>query len=320
MAQGALARAGVDLTVAITGVAGPGGGSAEKPVGLVHFAAAAKDGRLIHREKRYGDIGRSEVRRLSVIEALEHAAGACPLRSCSWWSMTFSETGIHFTGSCSAQLLAQDRADDVGIVVGPGRDFRRAGLLPALCINSPTSASRRASTATSALARKSLAERVRLVVGLAEGHEAFARGDRRDDLGKLHVAVRDVHQDHAMRREARQVAAQRFAREQVHRNGVGGKRVEHDQVELPRRSRKRQARVAEHDPGLRGAACEEAEHARIARKPDDLRVDLEEGPALAVVCGDRRGSLPRGRPRRRCAGCLARLRAAAMPSEIGPPK
>jgi nicotinamide-nucleotide amidase len=70
MAQGALARAGVDLSVAITGVAGPGGGSAEKPVGLVHFAAAAKDGRLIHREKRYGDIGRSEVRRASVTEAL----------------------------------------------------------------------------------------------------------------------------------------------------------------------------------------------------------------------------------------------------------
>jgi nicotinamide-nucleotide amidase len=70
MAQGALARAGVDLTVAITGVAGPGGGSAEKPVGLVHFAAAARDGRLIQREKRYGDVGRSEVRRLSVLEAL----------------------------------------------------------------------------------------------------------------------------------------------------------------------------------------------------------------------------------------------------------
>jgi nicotinamide-nucleotide amidase len=71
MAQGALARAGVDLSVAITGVAGPGGGSAEKPVGLVHFAAAAKDSRLIQREKRYGDIGRSEVRRLAVIEALD---------------------------------------------------------------------------------------------------------------------------------------------------------------------------------------------------------------------------------------------------------
>src|SRR6187200_228921 len=52
MARGALARSDVDLTVAITGIAGPGGGSAEKPVGLVHFAAAAKDGRLIHREKR----------------------------------------------------------------------------------------------------------------------------------------------------------------------------------------------------------------------------------------------------------------------------
>lgn len=70
MACGALERAGVNLTVAITGVAGPGGGSPDKPVGLVHFAAAAKDGRLIHREKRYGDPGRAEIRRLSVIEAL----------------------------------------------------------------------------------------------------------------------------------------------------------------------------------------------------------------------------------------------------------
>lgn len=70
MARGALERAGVDLSVAITGVAGPGGGSAEKPVGLVYFAAVAKAGRLIHREKRYGDPGRAEIRRLSVIEAL----------------------------------------------------------------------------------------------------------------------------------------------------------------------------------------------------------------------------------------------------------
>jgi nicotinamide-nucleotide amidase len=70
MASGALARAEVDLTVAITGIAGPGGGSAEKPVGLVHFATATKDGGLAHREKRYGEIGRAEVRRLSVIEAL----------------------------------------------------------------------------------------------------------------------------------------------------------------------------------------------------------------------------------------------------------
>jgi nicotinamide-nucleotide amidase len=70
MARGALAHAPVDLAVAITGIAGPGGGSAEKPIGLVHFAAAARDGRLIHREKRFGDIGRSEVRGLSVAEAL----------------------------------------------------------------------------------------------------------------------------------------------------------------------------------------------------------------------------------------------------------
>jgi nicotinamide-nucleotide amidase len=70
MAKGALTRSSVSATVAITGIAGPGGGSAEKPVGLVHFAAAARDGRLMHREKRYGDIGRSDIRRASVIEAL----------------------------------------------------------------------------------------------------------------------------------------------------------------------------------------------------------------------------------------------------------
>jgi nicotinamide-nucleotide amidase len=70
MARGALALAGVDLTVAITGIAGPGGGSAAKPAGLVHFAAASRDGRLVQVEMRFGDIGRSEVRRVSVLQAL----------------------------------------------------------------------------------------------------------------------------------------------------------------------------------------------------------------------------------------------------------
>jgi nicotinamide-nucleotide amidase len=70
MAAGALAMSNADLAVAITGIAGPGGGSAEKPVGLVHFAAAARDGRRLHREKRYGDVGRSAVRRAAVAEAL----------------------------------------------------------------------------------------------------------------------------------------------------------------------------------------------------------------------------------------------------------
>ena len=70
MAQGALARAPVELAVAITGIAGPGGGSAEKPVGLVHFAAAARDGRKSHREQRFGDIGRAAIRRQSVLVAL----------------------------------------------------------------------------------------------------------------------------------------------------------------------------------------------------------------------------------------------------------
>jgi len=70
MARGALACAGVDLAIAITGIAGPGGGSKDKPVGLVHFAAVARKGTLVHQEKRYGDLGRSAVRRASVLQAL----------------------------------------------------------------------------------------------------------------------------------------------------------------------------------------------------------------------------------------------------------
>lgn len=71
MARGALAAAGTGLSVAITGVAGPGGGSAEKPVGLVHFAAAKKGGPVLHREERFGEIGRGEIRRRSVLVALD---------------------------------------------------------------------------------------------------------------------------------------------------------------------------------------------------------------------------------------------------------
>ena len=70
MARGALAHAPADLAVSITGIAGPGGGSAGKPVGLVHFAAAARGGKFIHRARKFGDIGRAEVRRASVAEAL----------------------------------------------------------------------------------------------------------------------------------------------------------------------------------------------------------------------------------------------------------
>jgi nicotinamide-nucleotide amidase len=70
MVKGVLAHADVGLAVSVTGIAGPGGGSDDKPVGLVHFAAISRDGRLVHQERRFGAIGRSEIRRQSVLQAL----------------------------------------------------------------------------------------------------------------------------------------------------------------------------------------------------------------------------------------------------------
>ncbi|RZJ97528.1 MAG: CinA family protein, partial [Brevundimonas sp.] len=69
MAEGAVARSDAVVSVAITGIAGPGGGSEEKPVGLVHFAAAGPAG-VIHAAHRFGDIGREAVRLESVRVAL----------------------------------------------------------------------------------------------------------------------------------------------------------------------------------------------------------------------------------------------------------
>jgi nicotinamide-nucleotide amidase len=70
MARGALGSANADIVVAITGIAGPGGDGPGKPVGLVHFAAASRSGKLMHVEMRYGEIGRSVVRHKSVLQAL----------------------------------------------------------------------------------------------------------------------------------------------------------------------------------------------------------------------------------------------------------
>jgi nicotinamide-nucleotide amidase len=70
MVEGALQRSPADLAVAVTGIAGPDGGSAEKPVGLVHIAAARRDGARLHEEMRYGDVGRHEIQGRTVADAL----------------------------------------------------------------------------------------------------------------------------------------------------------------------------------------------------------------------------------------------------------
>ncbi len=87
MAAGALWRSHASLSVSVTGVAGPGGGSVDKPVGLVHFAIARRvsvsaeqlDFKALHHEERFGDIGRSEVREESVATAFRMLMQAASL-------------------------------------------------------------------------------------------------------------------------------------------------------------------------------------------------------------------------------------------------
>ncbi len=82
MAEGALEHSRADVSVSITGIAGPTGGTREKPVGLVHFASAARDGETIAVRFNFGDVGRAEVRHQALLTALallrQQMAGSYP--------------------------------------------------------------------------------------------------------------------------------------------------------------------------------------------------------------------------------------------------
>lgn len=78
MAEGTLVRVPVELALAVTGIAGPGGGSDAKPVGLVHFAAARRGRPTLHHEARFGALPRGEIRRRSVATALALALQLLP--------------------------------------------------------------------------------------------------------------------------------------------------------------------------------------------------------------------------------------------------
>lgn len=71
MVTGALARSTATIAISITGIAGPGGGSLHKPVGLVHFGCAMRGGMPYMKELRFGDRGRHDVRIAAVDTALD---------------------------------------------------------------------------------------------------------------------------------------------------------------------------------------------------------------------------------------------------------
>jgi len=71
MAEGAVKHSNADIAVSVTGIAGPGGGSPEKPVGLVHFACASRDAQTSHRRFVFERADRHEIRMRSVAAALD---------------------------------------------------------------------------------------------------------------------------------------------------------------------------------------------------------------------------------------------------------
>lgn len=71
MAGGALTHSHASLAVAITGIAGPDGGTDEKPVGFVCFAAGRRDQPIVSECVAFGDLGRTEIRRRSVERGLD---------------------------------------------------------------------------------------------------------------------------------------------------------------------------------------------------------------------------------------------------------
>lgn len=71
MTAGALARSRAGLALAVTGIAGPGGGSPEKPVGLVWFGVALRGGPVAAELNMFADNGRDFIRRETVRHALE---------------------------------------------------------------------------------------------------------------------------------------------------------------------------------------------------------------------------------------------------------
>jgi nicotinamide-nucleotide amidase len=71
MAEGALRASRAEVAVSVTGIAGPDGGTAAKPVGLVHFACARRGKPTVARGERFGAVGREEVRLASVRVALD---------------------------------------------------------------------------------------------------------------------------------------------------------------------------------------------------------------------------------------------------------
>ena len=74
MVAGAVARSKADTAVAITGIAGPGGGTAVKPVGLVYIACRCGAGEAMVARHEFGEIGRGAVRQASLAKALEMLA------------------------------------------------------------------------------------------------------------------------------------------------------------------------------------------------------------------------------------------------------
>ena len=132
MAEGALAHAPVDIAVSVTGIAGPDGGTAAKPVGLVYLAVARKGHATHARECRFGSIGRTEIRLASVREAVALAARGIDLARTAIGRLRDCAIGC----DAASRIVAAPNESNVPQVSAPSRRLLLvfAGLAPALAL------------------------------------------------------------------------------------------------------------------------------------------------------------------------------------------
>ena len=183
--------------------------------------------------------------------------------------------------------MPHDGGDNVGIVVSPGPD----GAAVLCCQRLPAGIDELSDLVRRACHHDGLGRGSQrfvvfngTTVQQSGTDQLFAGRNRCKNAAQLHETVGNVHHEDAARRQFVEVTGDRLARYQMNGNGVGGKGVDHQDIEQAVRfAHHRQAGITDNDRRIGRASGQKSKMARIAGDPDNRRVDLIVAPAIAMA-------------------------------------